>query len=695
MDFRSVLLLCAFLSVADETHINADKLHRTARWVSVSEYGAKGDARTQMDASMDPGTTTVNTAGPAFVSGDVGKVINVIDACANNGVRATLEGVIASVHSSRSIVVRVNPDIQCSTLPGLSKGTIEFGTNDFASINAAISATAAQPNGGVVYFPAAHGGYMCLPPSFVGQRPASIVINGDNITLLGDPQQTRIWTRGAYSLQSGKVTRAAGLVIAADRRPHRAITIRNLWLDGGATGYTAPLVDRNPADITTGDYWDVTHAGIVGTPDTSLTSISIDHVTVSNYRGEEILFMGIRNDLIEIVHSHLYATNADTISVSSKRALISDNRLEQAANACIENGLFNQDILHRIERNTCDHTLFNGMIFQGVDNTQVGHHSVIISENHFQNIGTLSTRSLTPSGVRVSIQHGNSEIVANVTIRNNTFIDCQNGITLESVAGAVISGNTFELDRSSANAAINLVGANAGRGTNSLSQVTIERNVGRRTQNAAKSDLRISPLLYVGASDTPRYHYIVAMKNVTVKDNDWRDLGLDVTNYISRDSQIAWTSLTDQAISFRGNVCTGCTRDRNHNQQVLDQGDTVYPLGDVIAVKAAAGHLVTIASDKSQDGQELMIYSSNGASLAFLATHDIQLPIGVVAVVIKPSEEAKFVFQGKAAAWLLVSSEGTKVTADRFSGSRQILDGHYLCFRSPGFVYRSMQSCKE
>lgn len=666
----------------------------TASVISAVQYGAKGDARAITGTSMAPNTNIVQVPAPTFSRADVGKVINVIDACENNGVKSTLEGTITEVRSPTSIVVQRTPDIECSRLPGLTAGTIQFGTNNFKAIDAGILAIASSPKGGTLYLPATDGGYMCLPPTFSGARPASISINADNLTLAGDPQQTRIWTRGAYSLQNGKVTRAAGIVIAGDRRPHHDVTIRNIWLDGGTTGYTTPSQDRYPADPKTGDFWDITHAGIVGMPDTALTNIQIEDVTVSNYRGEEILFMGIKNDSIEVAHCHLYGTNADNVSISSKRLTVTDNVMEKASNACIENGLFQHDILHHIERNSCTETLYNGMIFQGVDNTAVGQHSVIIENNRLERVGTPATRTRSPSGVRISTQVGSSEVVSNVTIRANIFKDCQNGITLESVSGALIKDNTFEFDSTSANAAINLVGSNSGRGKNSLQDVLVTGNTALRTNNAVARGLTVSPMLFIGPSDPPRYQYRVRIKNMNVENNSWKNLFYDVTNYSGPDSQIAWNSLVAEDIRFRGNTCTGCIRDRNHDEQTVAAGGTVYPLNDTISVRAPDGAIVNVATDKCQDTQEVSLIAASNTELALLSDRNENLG-GAEALVLKSQQSARLVFSARSRQWNLAETSGRQIPKNSILQQQRTTGDLYLCNGPSGKAIISDRACPK
>src|SRR6202012_2603931 len=115
-----------------------------------------------------------------------------------------------------------------------------------------------------VYFSSNAGGYMCLPPHQANREAPCIEINGDNITLNGDPQKTRIWTRGAYSLSAQKVFRGKGVVIASDHHPHSHITITNLWFDGSTRGYSGLSGTTFPANPQTGDGWDIEHQGITG-----------------------------------------------------------------------------------------------------------------------------------------------------------------------------------------------------------------------------------------------------------------------------------------------------------------------------------------------------------------------------------------------------------------------------------------------
>lgn len=122
-------------------------------------YGATGNAKAvAVTASITSGSPNLTATGATFVSGDVGKTIEVPGAGAAG---AGLVTTILTFTDATHVVLAANAS---TTLTAASK-TIYYGTDDTAAIQAAIAAAAAVgggilAGGGNVYVPA--GGYMVV-----------------------------------------------------------------------------------------------------------------------------------------------------------------------------------------------------------------------------------------------------------------------------------------------------------------------------------------------------------------------------------------------------------------------------------------------------------------------------------------------------------------------------------------------------
>ncbi len=121
---------------------------------------------------------------------------------------------------------------------GITNKTSTIQANT-ATIQSAINSVG-NKGGGNIYIP--QGIYQIAPPDLNAQEPSSLVINYDNITLFGDGiGKTILQSRGDYSLIDGKVVRGHGILIKGTPdylNPRKNVTIKNLELSGGITGFT-------------------------------------------------------------------------------------------------------------------------------------------------------------------------------------------------------------------------------------------------------------------------------------------------------------------------------------------------------------------------------------------------------------------------------------------------------------------------
>lgn len=155
---------------------------------NVKTYGATGNYRVVADAAMGSGSTTLTSASAVFTAGDVGKYIAVAGA---GTAGANLFTTIAGFTNSTTIVLTAG-----NTSGGAISGKlVEWGTDDTAAFQAAVTAAVAA-GGGTVYAPT--GSY------FVSQLNLTGITN--SLVLLGDGvNATRIFplTVASYGSSAG------------------------------------------------------------------------------------------------------------------------------------------------------------------------------------------------------------------------------------------------------------------------------------------------------------------------------------------------------------------------------------------------------------------------------------------------------------------------------------------------------------
>ncbi|MCP6759264.1 MAG: glycoside hydrolase family 55 protein [Fischerella sp. CENA71] len=281
--------------------------------------------------------------------------------------------------------------------------------NNTAVIQAAIDAVG-NNGGGTIYIP--QGIYQVAPPNLTADIPASIVINYDNITLIGDGiGKTILQSRGDWSVINGQVVRGMGILIKGSddtTQPRKNITIKNLELSGGTNGFTGNRVF--PADPTTGDGWDISHKGIVLDFNKSLDNITIDSVYVHDFRGELIYAGGIWIGKVTISDSKLHSSNASMLSLDAELT-VNHCEFSKTANAWVENAPLSPNKYFYFDKCIFKDSIASGLVIaQGK-----------FPENHNTKI-TNSAFFNSPAGV---CPFGGS---SNLFIENNKFVDCGNAL---------------------------------------------------------------------------------------------------------------------------------------------------------------------------------------------------------------------------------------------------------------------------
>lgn len=112
--------------------------------VNVRAYGARGDAQSVADGEISAGSERLGSASAPFVPGDDGKSVSVARAGAGGG---TLVGAIAAYVSPREV------QLTSAAATTVTDGMINWGTDDTASIQAAIDAAKGLPTATVCFPP--------------------------------------------------------------------------------------------------------------------------------------------------------------------------------------------------------------------------------------------------------------------------------------------------------------------------------------------------------------------------------------------------------------------------------------------------------------------------------------------------------------------------------------------------------------
>lgn len=325
-----------------------------------------------------------------------------------------------------SVAAQESPDqtkiAQAQSVPAGSLNVKEFGplisgiTNNprtiaanTATIQTAIDAIG-KKGGGSIYIPA--GLYQVTPSDLRVREVSSIVINYDNITLIGDGVgKTIIQSRSNWSVINGKVVRGHGILIKGSidpARPRKNITVKNLELSGGTTGFTG---NRTwPANPSNGDGWDLTHKGIVLDFNKYLDNIIIDSVYVHDFKGEVIYAGGSGVGKVTVSNTKLHRSNGSLLSLDAELT-VTNCEFSQTANAWVENAPVSPNKSYFFSNCVFKDSIANGLV---------------IAQGHFpfDRKQTITNCSFHNSTAGVCIFGGTSNFV----IKNNKFVDCNNAL---------------------------------------------------------------------------------------------------------------------------------------------------------------------------------------------------------------------------------------------------------------------------
>lgn len=325
-----------------------------------------------------------------------------------------------------------------------------------ATIQAAIDAVG-ENGGGNVYIPA--GQYQIAPPDLTVEVAASIVINYDNITLVGDGiGKTILRSRGKWSVVNGQVVRGIGILIKGtdnSNRPRRNITIKNLELSGGTNGFTGSR--GFPADPKTGNGWDLSHKGIALDFNKNLDNITINSVDVHDFRGELIYAGGSGVGKVTILNTKLRNSNASLLSLEAELT-VRNCEFSKTATAWVENAPISPNKSYYFYNCTFKNSIYHGLVLaQGQ-----------FSSGHKQTVTDCSFYN-SPSGV---CAFGG---ISNLLIKENVFTDCDNAFVTSEENRNIKFINNKVIGKTKSVTTANLFGK--------ISNVTIRENYHKCTDS--------------------------------------------------------------------------------------------------------------------------------------------------------------------------------------------------------------------
>jgi hypothetical protein len=321
------------------------------------------------------------------------------------------EGKIASNHTKV-----VNVTDYGSLVKGFTNDRATITANTLA-IQSAIDAVGKQ-GGGIVQIP--EGKYQISPPDLTNQKAASIVINYDNITLAGAGiGKTILYCRGEWSLIKKRVVRGIGILIAGTRppeKPRQNITLQNFELVGGLPEFQGYTGNRGfPASTTTGDGWDITHKGICLDFDRSLDNITIDRVSVHDFRGELIYAGGGGLGNLKITNSQLFNSNGSLLSLDANLT-VSNCDFGRTATAWVENAPVSPNKSYTFSNCKFHDSIYHGLVLaQGKINLEG--RKALITNCEFRNAGD-----------GIGIFGG----INACTVQKNQFFDCKTSLFINS-----------------------------------------------------------------------------------------------------------------------------------------------------------------------------------------------------------------------------------------------------------------------
>ncbi len=601
----------------------------TVTSVQAAPYNATGNGKQAFSCSMTSGSPTLTCTDGTFSQSDRSKLIYVLNA--GTGTQSTLQSTISAVTSSTVVTLADN----AGASPSGVRAT--YGTDDTTAIQSAITAVGAMASGGTVFFPA--GLYMVQPPNLAAAIPADLTINNSNITLLGqEVGKSAIECRGAWSLNAGAVVRGNCILIGSGSQNIGNISFQNLTLDGNSAGDTGNI--SFPANVSTGDGWDLTHKGIY-IKGNVISSVNINNITVQNFMGEDVYHGGLTSQLLNLYINHSTFTNSNgsLLSYSAQWTRVLNSILSVDVGDCIENSVDTSTIADHIYSTNTFSSCLKGVDILNVATSSGNNGSITVDNNQF-----LSTTQ-TSFGVG---NYGATRL-SGVKLTNNYFKDAY-PISINA-DNSIASGNLFQLD------AVSQVDIMTTQTANS--NFVFENNVASLTANAVTNGFK--------------WTYPISLSNTTFTNTIIRGNIFPANAFTSGwqlysvDGTIPtyWASISGQVPIYQRNTCSGCAHPflgsvYNSAIQAMSTGNvTVYPVFDDMQLTSSSGALtITIAATKSLDGQELRLTSGDANDFTFVSDANISLPYNITIIHGTNPGSISFRYSSTSGKWVLQSYGG-------------------------------------
>src|SRR5579862_584907 len=619
------------------------------------------------DGTMQAGATLLVSSAASFASGDVGRGIAVAGAGPNGGM---LVSSIASVVSSTSV------NLNAAAVSGVSSATYFYGAmtleGNIASVQNATTITLSSPASatitGAVYaygndnhaafqsaldsVGQAGGGTVTVPQpascpagatcgyvinttdQTTSVVPGAVKIRYSNITVTGVAPQTNLFCRGAWATYTSTVKfpgqtatiRGNCLAIGDNGGPNGTagesvsnIAIAKLHLYGMTNGntYSVSFSPTDPPLTTTGDGWDITHKAVYMFEGGTFSNITIDSISIQDFKGENIFSGGSVVNGLVISNSSITNFNGDAISVLAASLQVLNTTMTNGSNAGVEDAVYGGTskalVAHLFQSNTISQMAGEAIAINGDDHiAETG--SIQILNNYFDTIGQPAS-SLAKTAVYITPLVGGDATPANVTISGNTCHDCFSFGILQTEGTTLISNNTFIVDKYN--------GYNFLSFTFPQTNVTIQNNTGYFTSAATANGrtlhavYEINPGYASGNFD---------WTNLIIGSNTWNFPGTPNYEFVTS-SGLIWALLTNKNIIWQGDTCTGCTYpDTNHGVVNLAATTLIEPYGPVVVVYGnAAPVTATVDASKEQDEALVRVVNSGAQNVTFSSDSNLSL----------------------------------------------------------------------
>jgi hypothetical protein len=395
--------------------------------------------------------------------------------------------------------------------------------DDTAAIQAALNSGGGSPI--IVLLPP--GIYNVAPPNSSGVNCLNILY--DNVTLLLDGATIKAYASGGrdpntnWDVVSGAVWRGSTVFVQGTRTNFRIYGRGSARITGQCLRSTAawPYGGTNPpypADLTTGDGWDITHTAIYFQNDQNHSGCHIEGVEIDGYKGEIVKYPGEGATDFQLRRLVIHDSNADGVSMGGA-VILADSEIYHCTQA-VESSPYGSDSIY--ERNY-------------VHDCNIG--ITLVNQNDFGPSSVSGWTEVRDNTVRNCL--GGlflSQYIRNIRAHHNMFVDCGswgnyswgaiqislNAGTSGNIANIFIEDNLIGVDQSNREQGI-LISDN----TTNITGKYIRRNKTFHTPNALYNGYTLwyGVNFWTNSSSDSTNPYSFEMT-----DNDFRNCSLGLYN---------------------------------------------------------------------------------------------------------------------------------------------------------------------